>query len=80
MDLASLIDFLRWCTILNGVFVATASIFMIAAPNSIIGMQSQILKMDKADLQMLYWNAIAFLKILFIVFNVTPLLALALIS
>jgi len=82
-------SFMGWCTVLNIVLLLLLSFVLLVAPSlfggpssalSIRSIHAGIMNVDMADLSRIYVEWIAHYKILVLVFNVVPYLALKLSS
>jgi len=80
MDLQPLITFFTWCTIINlVVFLCWTAIFMFI-PESTYRIQSKWFPISRENYNLVYYSFLGLFKIVFLVFNVTPLLALLIIN
>ncbi len=80
MDIQTLITFFTWCTILNlTVFLFWTAIFMFI-PESTYRTQSKWFPISRENYNLVYYSFLGLFKIVFLVFNVTPLLTLLIIN
>jgi len=80
MDIQALIDFLMWCTIINGAMLLYSVALFILAPDLVYRIQSKMFPMERDKFNGIYYSFIGGYKILFLVFNLVPYLALRIIS
>ena len=80
MDIHTLTRFFMWCTIINGgFFVYTAAMCMLA-PNLVYRLQSKFFPMPRETFNVVIYSFLGLFKIIFLVFNVVPYLALLIIK
>ena len=80
MDIHTLTRFFMWCTIINGgLFVYTAAMCMLA-PNLVYRIQSKFFPMPRGTFNVVIYSFLGLFKIIFLVFNVVPYLALLIIK
>ena len=80
MDIPTLTTFFMWCTIINGgVFLWTA-VFFVFAPDFSYRMQSKWFPIPRETFNVLIYSYIGLFKIVFLVFNVVPYVALLIIE
>ena len=75
-DLATLTEFLGWCTVINFVLLAFAAISLMAMRSWIASLHSRMFKVSEEDLSRYYFQYIGDYKRLVIVFNLAPYIAL----
>lgn len=80
MSLETLTSFLGWCTVINFGILIIAALGIIAMRASIGSIHASMFKLAEADLSNAYFQYLANYKILVIVFNLVPYLALRIIS
>lgn len=78
MTKSQLTVFLGWCSVLNIGLLGLSAFFLIVLGDLVRPLHSFLLSMPESDLNQLYANWIAGFKVLVIVFNVVPYLALKL--
>lgn len=71
-----LIGFLGWSTLINFTFLLITTLAIMFFKESIIKIHSELFNLNKEDLGRAYFNYIALYKILIIVFNLVPYIAL----
>ena len=80
MDIQTLTTFFMWCTIINGaLFVLSATICMLA-PGFVYSMQSKLFPLPRETYDLAMYSFLGLFKVLFLIFNVTPFVALLIIS
>ena len=80
MTLEALTDFFLWCLILNTAFLLFSTLMISALKDFAISMHRKMFDISEATLEKLYFQYLARFKILIIVFNLTPYIALRLIA
>ena len=80
MSLESLTAFLGWCTVINFVILIVAALGIVAMRRSIGSIHASMFKLEQDVLSKAYFRYLANYKILVIVFNLVPYLALRIIS
>jgi len=76
MDLQTLTSFFMWCTIFDGGLLIFWTLFCLFAPNLVYRVQSVWFPMARETFDVVIYSFIGAFKLLFIVFNVVPYLAL----
>lgn len=80
MDIQTLTSFFMWCTIINtGILLFLALIFMLV-PNVVYRLQSMFINITRETFDIVFYSFIGFLKILVLVFNLVPWIALHIIG
>ena len=80
MTLETLTTFLGWCTIINFGLLAVAALVIVLMRGSILDIHASMFKIKENELSNAYFQYLANYKILVIVFNLVPYLALRIIS
>jgi hypothetical protein len=80
MDIQTLTRFFMWCTILNGSLLTIWTIAFIAAPGLVYRLQRPFFPMPRETFDVLIYAFLGFFKIIFLVFNVFPYVALLIIG
>ena len=76
MDIQTLTSFFMWCTIINtGIVMFLALVFMLA-PNLTYRLQSKFIPITRETFNIVFYSFIGLLKVLVLVFNAVPWLAL----
>ena len=80
MDIRQIKNFFLWCTLINaGILIIWAS-FCVFAPDFIYHLQSRWLPIPRESFNILIYGFLGVFKIFFLVFNLTPYLALLIIG
>ena len=79
MDIQALTDFFMWCTIMNGALLLLWTTFFIFAPDLVYRTQSKWFPIPRETFNVVMYSFIGVFKIVFIVFNVVPYIALLII-
>lgn len=80
MDVQTLTGFFMWCTILDGGMLVLWTIMFMAAPGFVYRMQSRLFPIPRETFNTVMYSFLGLFKIVFIVFNVVPLIALLIIG
>lgn len=80
MDITLLTSFLGWCTIINIGILVYSFVFITIFQEFTLKIHSKLMKVEATKLPTLYFNYLAFYKVIIIVFNIVPYLALKLLS
>jgi len=80
MDIQTLTTFFMWCTILSGSVLAAWTIFFVFAPDFAYRTQSMLVPIPREPYNVVIYSAFAVFRILFVVFNVVPFVALLIIG
>ena len=75
-SLETLAAFLGWCTLINMGMLIFASLAMVSMRETMTKMHTSMFGLDDADLARAYFQYLAQYKILVVVFNLVPYLAL----
>ena len=78
LTIETITTFLGWCAILNIGVLTLSSIILTTSPNFISGIHQKMFGFDQALLAKTYIHYLAFYKIIIIVFNIVPYIALKL--
>ncbi len=76
MSIEQVTAFFGWCSVINIGFLWFTALMLIFAGDWAKGIHSRMFKVKKEDLGNMYFNYLAYMKLLIIVFNVVPWLAL----
>ena len=80
MDIQTLTSFFMWCTIINvGLLIFLALIYLVA-PNLIYRLQSRWIPISRETFDVVFYSFIGFFKVVVLVFNVVPWIALVIIG
>ena len=76
MDIQILTAFFMWCTIINGGLLVLWIVFCAFTPNLVYRMQSIFFPLPRETYNVVIYSFLGLFKIVFLVFNVTPYVAL----
>lgn len=79
-DLQTLTTFFMWCTIINGALLLLWISLCAAAPNLVYKTQSLWFPLPRETFDAIIYSFLGLFKIVYLVFNVTPYVALLLLS
>jgi len=80
MDIQTLTSFFMWCTIINmGMLLFLALIYLLA-PDLAYRMQSRWIAISRETFDVVFYSFIGFFKVVVLVFNVVPWIALLIIG
>jgi hypothetical protein len=80
MDMQLLTDFFMWCTLINGTLLLFWSLMLLLVPDLVYRLQSRWFPISRETFNSMMYAFIGLFKIIFIVFNLVPYLALVLIG
>lgn len=80
MDMQLLTDFFMWCSIINGGFLLVWGGIYALAPNLLFKTQRLFFTGSRASFERVMYVLLGIFKMLFLLFNVTPYLALLVIG
>ena len=80
MDIQILTGFFMWCTIINGGMLALWTIMLILAPDLVYQTQSKWFPISRETFNVVIYAFLGLFKIIFLVFNVVPYIALRIIG
>lgn len=78
MDIQSLATFFMWCTVINGGILILWSLFFLFAPDLVYRIQNRWFPIHRETYNALMYGFLGMFKLLFLVFNLVPYLALLL--
>lgn len=79
-DLTLLTAFLGWCTLINFGVLLLSTLMVVVAGDWAKGIHGRMFGIPTAQLDTLYFNYLAHYKLLFLVFNLVPYVALKLLA
>jgi len=80
MDTQTLTSFFMWCSIINvGILFFLALIYLLA-PNLAYRLQSKFISISRETFDIVFYSFIGFFKVVVLVFNVVPWIALRIIG
>lgn len=80
MNIQILTEFFMWCTIINGAILVLWITSYALAPNLVYRTQIKWFPIPKENFIVVYYSFLGLFKIIFLVFNVVPYLALLIIG
>lgn len=80
MTIETLTSFFKWCTILNAAILIYSSLFLCFAPGFVYRIQSKWYAISRETFDIIAYSYLGLFKVLFIVFNLVPYLALVIIA
>ena len=80
MTIETLTSFFKWCTILNAAILIYSSLFLCFAPGFVYRIQSKWYPISRETFDIIAYSYLGLFKVLFIVFNLVPYLALVIIA
>ncbi len=80
MDIQTLTTFFMWCTIINGGFLILWAMFFVFAPDLVYRTQSKWFPIPRETSNVVIYSFLGLFKIVFLVFNVVPYMALLIVG
>ena len=80
MCVETLTRFFMWCTILNGALLVLWTTMLILAPDLVYRMQSKWFPIPRETFNVVIYSFLGLFKIVFIVFNIVPYVALLIVG
>ena len=80
MDIQTLTEFFMWCTIMNGALLALWTITCMVAPDLVYATQNKWFPLPRETFNVVIYSFLGFFKILFLVFNLVPFVALVIVG
>lgn len=80
MDIQTITTFFMWCTIINGSLLVLWTMFFMFTPDLVYRMQSKWFPLPRETYNVVIYSFIGFFKVIFLVFNVVPYVALLIIG
>ena len=80
MDIETLTNFFMWCTIINAAMLAVSSVMFMAASGWVYRMHSKWFSISRDAFNVAIYSFIGFYKVIIIVFNVVPYVALLIVG
>ena len=80
MNIQTLTAFFMWCTIINGALLIFWTIMCIMAPNMVYRTQSKWFPLPRETFDVVMYAFLGWFKIIFLVFNAVPFMALLIIG
>ena len=76
MDIQTLTTFFMWCTIMNGGLLILSSLILVFAGDFVYRLHSKWLPMPRETFNVVIYSFLGLFKIIWLVFNVVPYVAL----
>lgn len=80
MDIQTLTTFFMWCTIINGAFLVLWSIMFLLVSDFVYRMHSKWFPMPRETFNVVIYSFLGLFKMIIIVFNAIPYVALVIIG
>ena len=80
MDIQTLTSFFMWCTIINFGFLLFLALVFMLAPDLTYKIQSRFIPISRETFNTVFYSFIGFFKVVVLVFNVVPWIALLIIG
>jgi hypothetical protein len=80
MEIQTVTRFFMWCTIINGAMLVFSSIMLLLAQDFVYSMHSKWFHIPRETFNVAIYSFLGFFKIVFIVFNVVPYVALLIVG
>lgn len=80
MNIDLLLSFFGWCSVFSMALFILSALMLFAFRESIINLHSKLSGVDAEALPEIYFNYLGLFKVLIIIFNIVPYLALLTIS
>ena len=80
MDIQTLTTFFMWCTIMNGALLVLWTTMLILAPDLVYRTQSRWFPISRETFDVAIYSFLGLFKIVFLVFNVVPYVALLIVG
>ena len=80
MDIETLTRFFMWCTIMNGALLVLWTIMCILVPDLVYRTQSKWFPIPRETFNVVMYSFLGLFKIVFLVFNVVPYVALLIVG
>ena len=80
MDIQTLTLFFMWCTIMNGALLSLWTIICILAPDLVYRTQNKWFPIPRETFDVIMYSFLGVFKIIFLLFNVVPFVALLIVG
>ncbi|MFC1868301.1 DUF6868 family protein [Thermodesulfobacteriota bacterium] len=80
MDIQTLTTFFMWCTIINAGILILWTVFSMFAPDFVYRTQSRWFPIPRETFNMVIYSFIGLFKVVFLVFNLVPYVALLIVG
>ena len=76
MSILTLTNFFMWCTIINACILGLSTIFLVFASDFMYRKHTKWFPMPKESFNVVVYSSLVMFEIVFVVFNLVPLVAL----
>jgi len=80
MDIQTITSFFMWCSIINIGFLIFLALVYMLMPNLAYQLQSKFIPISRETFDIVFYSFIGFFKVVVLVFNVVPWIALIIIG
>ena len=80
MNIEMLTEFFMWCSIINGGLLTLWSLIFWFAPKIVYKTQSKLFPIPEEQFTVIFYKFIGYFKMIFLVFNLVPYVALLIIG
>lgn len=80
MDIQTLTTFFMWCIIINGALFFSATTILMLSPNLVYRVQSKWFPIPRETFNVVIYSFLGLFKVIFLVFNVVPYVALLIVK
>jgi hypothetical protein len=80
MDIQFLTTFFMWCTIINGCILFMWTVFFVFAPELVYRTQNKWIPIPRETYNVVMYSFLGVFKIVFLIFNLMPFVALLIIG
>jgi hypothetical protein len=80
MDIQTLTTFFMWCAVINGALLALWTTIFMLAPDLVYRTQSKWFTIPRETFNVVFYAFLGLFKVLFLVFNVVPYVALLIVG
>lgn len=80
MNVESVSAFLMWCTVINGSLLVFWTCACILLPDTVYQLQSKWFAIPREKYDLVMYSLLGLFKVMFLIFNLVPYLAIQLIS
>lgn len=80
MNIELLTKLFMWCTLINGLLLVFWSVLCVAIPDTVYRLQSKWFPMSRDNYNVVMYSFLGLFKIIFLVFNLVPYVALLLVG
>lgn len=81
MDIVALTDFFMWCTLINGALLLLSTVALSLAPDLVYRVHGRwFARLPREHFDLAVYVVLGLFKLLFIVFSLTPYLALLIVA